>query len=369
MFAVFLAVSSMAQGDELIFSARVMGPVSNIYGVSTDNALRKITENIRWRDIDADVSVQGTVVFSSNREEDERINIHRRSESFDLYIADDSGAVTALTDTPRNEMLPRFSPDGKRVAFVRARQQLVLLELASRRERLLYEAGEILDFDWAPDGLGVAVAARDRQRGVILQLRCTADCLAGSLNPRVLKQFSRLQKSDATQAVDDEISSFGSVDHLRWSPGGKTLAFIFHPDGKAARSLHLLSLEDGESTRISDESQQVQSPLSWSPDGHSLLYAALVNYRFYFDETAQKKVYRGAMQVFRSEVDGRVQGLTNNAVAARAPVFIGENRIAYLHADQLAARQYALVVRDLDLGNERTMFDAVAPDSRLVVRR
>ncbi|QIL89756.1 hypothetical protein GNX18_08320 [Microbulbifer sp. SH-1] len=366
---MLLAFSSTVLGDELIFSARVMGPVSNIYGVSADKALRKITENIRWRDIDADVSVQGTVVFSSNREADQSIDIHRRSESFDLYVTDGRGVITALTDTPQNEMLPRFSPDGTRVAFVRARRQLVLLELASRRERLLYEAGEILDFDWAPDGSAVAMAARDRQRGVILQLHCDADCLAGPLNPQVLKQYPRLHHSDAIQAVDDEVSDFGSVDHLRWSPGGKTLAFIFHPDGQAARSLHLLSLESGESTRISDESQQVQSPLSWSPDGHSLLYAALVNYRFYFDETAQKKVYQGAMQIFRSELNGKVQRLTDNTVAARAPVFVGENRIAYLQADQLAARQYALVVRDLDVGSERTVFDAVTPDSRLVVRR
>jgi hypothetical protein len=121
--------------------------------------------------------------------------------------------------------------------------------------------------------------------------------------------------------------------------------------------------------RVSDETQQVQSPLSWSRDGQSLLYAALVNYRFYYDEIAQRKVHQGAMQIFRGDLHGKVHRLTDNVVAARAPVFVDENNIAYLQADQLGARQYALVLRDLDAGSERTIFDAVIPDSRLVVRR
>ncbi|WGL16483.1 hypothetical protein PVT68_17185 [Microbulbifer bruguierae] len=340
------------------------------------NGLKKITENIRWRDLDADVAADGTVVFSSNREASEAMDIERTREMFDIYLAksspgseqgSDQWALQKLTATPQDEMLPRFSPDGHRVAFVRSREQLVVLDLDAGAERVLYAAAEILDFDWSPDGHGVAIAARNSEQGKIVLALCETDCLKGLITLQELKTFPR-RKDALDERPRENAVVGGSVDGVRWSPNGEWLSYIFHPDTKGVRSLHLFNVQTGKATRLSTANQQVQNPLSWSPDGQSLLYAALVDYRLYFDEVSQRKVYQGAMQLFRSDLNGQQQNLTRDQVSARAPVVLAENRIAYLQSEHLGARKFSLMVKDLNDGAEYRLFDGVSPNSILVVK-
>ena len=81
-----------------------------------------------------------------------------------LYLYDfASGTETRLTDTPQSDVTPRFSPDGKLIAFVRHGRELRVIDPATRRERLL--ATGVLDrapflsprgFAWSPDSRWVA---------------------------------------------------------------------------------------------------------------------------------------------------------------------------------------------------------------------
>ncbi len=74
-----------------------------------------------------------------------------------------SGAETRLTDQPLNDVTPRYSPDGKQVAFVRDGRELRVLDRATKRDRLL--ASGVLDrapftsprsVAWSPDGKWIA---------------------------------------------------------------------------------------------------------------------------------------------------------------------------------------------------------------------
>jgi dipeptidyl-peptidase-4 len=70
----------------------------------------------------------------------------------DLFLFDfSSKALTRLTDTPGRESQPSFSPDGKRVAFVRA-GNLHVVEVSGRGERALTQDGsdDVLNglLDW-----------------------------------------------------------------------------------------------------------------------------------------------------------------------------------------------------------------------------
>ncbi|MDH3519071.1 MAG: S9 family peptidase [Myxococcales bacterium] len=77
----------------------------------------------------------------------------------DLWMTRWDGSETVrLTDTPESEHAPRWSPDGRRLAFLSARgdasgaEQLWLLDWrGGGSERVTALEGGISDFDWAPD--------------------------------------------------------------------------------------------------------------------------------------------------------------------------------------------------------------------------
>ncbi|MFD1218328.1 TolB family protein [Microbulbifer celer] len=383
------AFSMCVSAQELAFSSKVMGPVSNVVTYSADGKLQQVTDNIRWRDVDADISSLGAVAFSSNREESTEIDIHRRTEAFDIYWAPQrGGALERLTKTPGNEMLPRFSPDGRRLAYVYERSQLLVQALPKsdtpdkkgKSPQPVFSAGEILDFAWSPDGSSFVIAMRSETGAALMLLRPACHSsedpgVSGKSGdhfpsndaipfiPSVLKEFPRL----GAQA-EGSCPQCGSVTSLAWSPDGERIAYILHPDEAGVRTLRVLALQGREDVPVSDASHQVQSPVSWSADNKSLLYSALVDYRYFYDERNHRKVYEGSMQVFHTDLDGHREPLAGAGGAARAPVFFGDSQIAYLFAEQLDARKYSLVVQDLQGGERQRIFDDVSKKSVLAVR-
>ena len=87
-----------------------------------------------------------------------------RDGAQNLYSYDfTTGLESRLTNQPLVDVTPKFSPDGKSVAFVRDGRELLALDLASGKERVL--ATGVLDrepftsprsFAWSPDGKWIA---------------------------------------------------------------------------------------------------------------------------------------------------------------------------------------------------------------------
>lgn len=65
-----------------------------------------------------------------------------------------------LTDTPDAEYGPSFSPDGKRVAFIRA-GQLWTMEPDGSGQKALVSDLQVFDYEWSPDSKWIAYARTD----------------------------------------------------------------------------------------------------------------------------------------------------------------------------------------------------------------
>ncbi len=97
-----------------------------------------------------------SVIYASDRNDSE--NIYQ----FDFI----TGKETQLTNTNADDGALKLSPDGKKLAFVRNGKELMVLDLATRKEMSLAKNAFAFspinstgDFNWSPDGKHIAYAA------------------------------------------------------------------------------------------------------------------------------------------------------------------------------------------------------------------
>lgn len=78
----------------------------------------------------------------------------RRSETY---------KVTQLTQTPMNESDPKFSPDGKTLAFQRGNGDLILMDWETKKETTLVSGWSLGQYEWSPDSRWIAYVQSDHE--------------------------------------------------------------------------------------------------------------------------------------------------------------------------------------------------------------
>jgi dipeptidyl aminopeptidase/acylaminoacyl peptidase len=179
----------------------------------------------------------------------------------DLWLASWDGAQQIrLTRSPAGEHAPRWSPDGRYIAFLSDRDdahevdQLWLLDRAGGEpERLTELPGGVSDLAWAPDGRRLALIVSDPDPNA----KAHGDSSTKAPKPIVLDRF---------QFKEDETGWLGAQhDHL----------YLFD---LAARTATLLLPGEYD-----------EAAPSWSPDGRSIAFVS--RRRPEFDRTGNYDLY------------------------------------------------------------------------------
>lgn len=365
LVAAALVVTPAAHAD-ILFIAKIMGPVANVYSIDESGKnLKKLTDAARWRDLAADVSAKGEVVFMSDREKNAKVDIHKNSGNYNLYKVDENGKnLKQLTDDPGQEVSPKFSPDGEWIAYIVRAEEKAELKLVKRDgsgTRTLAAADEIVDFSWSPDGKKLGYSPLDKTDSSLAVL----DLKTGETET-LLKVSKADPPKENKESKDDGLYRM-QITSVQWSPDGEKIAYVRHPfDREKVRQLHVLNLKTGKHRLVSSEKAQVQPSIVWSKDSKRLLYSALVDYKFYYDETVYRKVYKGGMHIFISDLNGESRQITKGDYLFEHPVFSpDEKRIAFLYADTLAPRTLALRTMKLDGTDIKELYGSVDKRSSL----
>ncbi|MBT9154497.1 MAG: Dipeptidyl-peptidase 5 [Firmicutes bacterium] len=234
-------------------------------------------------------------------------HIDEKTEEYRSYIymqPVNGGAMHKLTGGGKIENGPKFSPDGKKLAFVSDRngdKQIFVLDL-----KLGGEARQVTTMrfgaaspTWSPDGRHLAYISRFAQKDTALDLEKARsqqerdeDDKKRREEPKVIGLIKH--KADEAMGLLDMRHSHiwlisaeggkarcltsGDFEHVDpcWSPCGQDLAFASNRDGDPEfkpyyADIYTVRVATGEIKRITAIEGPSSSPI-WSPDGKSIAY-------------------------------------------------------------------------------------------------
>ena len=204
-----------------------------------------------------------------------------------------------LTNSAEGEHMPRWSPDGKSLAFLSSRgakdgpDQLWLLNrLGGEATVLTSYKGSVVDYTWSPDGKRVALVVQDEDRTRLKE----AD-KDKTPPPLVIdRYYFKEDKTEYLGAVrqhlyvldvasrNSQILTPGRFDESvpTWSPDSKQIAFASKrspdPDRDSEFGLYVIAADPGSEPRLltrfqgeSGDSDRMSGAV-WRPDGKQVAF-------------------------------------------------------------------------------------------------
>jgi dipeptidyl aminopeptidase/acylaminoacyl peptidase len=207
-----------------------------------------------------------------------------------------------VTSTPEGESSPRWSPDGRYLAFLSSRQgakraQVWLLNRAGGEAVKLTDVkGGVSDYAWSPDSRQLALVVNDpdpRDPDPEKEPEKRPDGTTKTPKPVVIDRYyfkadvdgylrgerSHLYLFDVASKKADLLTP-GTFDEEApaWSPDGKRIAFLRrHGEGDVDRAPNrdLFVMEAcacGSPTRLTSTTAEEVGRPAWSPDGRFIAY-------------------------------------------------------------------------------------------------
>jgi TolB protein len=184
----------------------------------------------------------------------------------------DSDSAVQLTAGPGYDYQPDVSPDGKWIVFTRYNQdavELVLLDLATKKTRSITSGGDVnVDPRWSLDGKKIAfVSTRGTKHFHVF----TVTVEAGQPGP--IEQLTEERRSKTPRYY---YSPFDHELSPTWSPDSKEIIFVSNPEVVyGTGGFYRMKAERGsERKKIHYEETTWKARPDWSSDGKRLVYSS-----------------------------------------------------------------------------------------------
>src|SRR5436309_363007 len=194
----------------------------------------------------------GLIAFVSNR----------NGPPGEIYVMNPDGSGQRnITNSPASETRPAFSPDGKKIAFIRDFQGIFVMNPDGNGQRQILDGppmgfGSITSFpDWSPDGKKIAF------NGTVKSSSDGADVYVINADGTGLTRLT-------TDPADDSSPA--------WSPDGTKIAFSSirnRVPNEVNYEIYVMNADGSNQTRITNNTKFDHSP-AWSPDGTRIAFTS-----------------------------------------------------------------------------------------------
>ncbi len=191
---------------------------------------------------------------------------------YDVFVMNADGSRQRnLTEHPKLDASPSWSPDGKQIAFISERaapaiSEIFVMELASRNVRKLTDITSATSVSWSPDGKAFAYELRTPETG--------RDIYIMDATGRRQRPLLRRPR----QAV------FGGLllsIEPRWSPDGKWILYreweLAPGQGRVANAILIVDKTRRDLKVLDIPRKWWIGAACWADDGDAILFAAVPN--------------------------------------------------------------------------------------------